>query len=83
MLICRMRTTLEINDDLFRRAKKRATDDGIPLRKVVESALQRYLTRGPTPQKYRLRWGTEKGRLLPGVRLDDRNSLFDIMEGRS
>jgi hypothetical protein len=78
-----MRTTLEINDDLFRRAKKRATDDGVPFRKVVESALQRYLTRQPAQQEYRLRWKTEKGRLLPGVRLDDRDSLFDIMEGRS
>jgi hypothetical protein len=78
-----MRTTLEINDELFRQAKKRAADDGVPLRKVVEAALQRYLNGQPAQKKYRLRWRTEKGRLLPGVRIEDRNSLFDIMEGRS
>jgi hypothetical protein len=77
-----MRTTLEINDELFRQAKKRAADDAVPLRKVVEAALQRYLNRKTSPKKYRLEWGTEKGRLMPGVRINDRNSLFDIMEGR-
>jgi hypothetical protein len=83
MLICRMRTTLEINDKLFRQAKKRAADDGVPLRKIVEAALQRYLNGQSPEKKYRLQWRTEKGRLMPGVRIDDRNSLFDIMEGRS
>lgn len=82
MLICRMRTTLEINDELFRQAKKRAADDGIPLRKVVETALQRYLNGKSSQKNYRLQWRPQKGRLLPGVRIDDRDSLFDIMEGR-
>jgi hypothetical protein len=78
-----MRTTLEIHDRLYRLAKKRAADDGVPLRNVVEAALQRYLHGQPPQQKYRLQWKTEKGRLLPGVRIEDRSSLFDIMEGRT
>jgi hypothetical protein len=78
-----MRTTVEIKDQLFRQAKKRAADDGVPLRKVIEAALQRYLHGQSSQKKYRLQWRTEKGRLLPGVRIEDRNSLFDIMEGRS
>ena len=82
MLICRMRTTLEINDLLFRQAKKKAADDGIPLRKVVEAALRRYLSGQPPQENYRLLWRPQKGRLLPGVRIDDRDSLFDTMEGR-
>ena len=77
-----MRTTLEINDELFRQAKKRAADERIPFRKVVEAALQRYLNGQSSPKKYRLQWRPEKGRLMPGVRIDDRDSLFDIMEGR-
>jgi hypothetical protein len=82
MLICTVRTTLEINDQLFRQAKKKAADDGIPLRRVVEAALQRYLSGQPSQENYRLQWRPQKGRLLPGVRIDDRDSLFDIMEGR-
>jgi len=78
-----MRTTLEIPDELFRQAKKRAADEGAPLRQVVEAALRLYLTRRTRRSGYKLRWRAEHGRLLPGVRLDDRDTLLDIMEGRS
>jgi hypothetical protein len=82
MLMC-MRTTLEINDDLFRLAKRRAADEGAPFRSVVESALRIYLTNKPKSGGYRLRWRTESGSLQPGVQLDDRDALFDLMDGRS
>jgi hypothetical protein len=77
-----MRTTIDIGDELMRRAKKKAADDGVPLRDVVESALRRYLSDKPKESGYKLRWTTEKGELMPGVDLDDRDSLFDIMDGR-
>ena len=77
-----MRTTLDINDELFRKAKRRAADEGAALRSVVEAALRLYLTGKPRHSAYKLRWRTEKGRLLPGVRLDDRDALFDLMEDR-
>ena len=81
MLLC-MRTTLDINDELFRKAKRRAADEGTPFRDVVESALRAYLAgrRGQGP--YKLRWQAEKGRLQPGVILDDRDALFDLMDGQ-
>ena len=77
-----MRTTLDISDELLRRAKKKAADERIPLRQVVEAALRRYLTRTPARGGYRLRWRTENGVVQPGVNLDDRQSLFDLMDGR-
>lgn len=79
-----MRTTVDLNDEVLRQAKKRAADEGRPLRAIVEDAL-RILLQTPRPggsARYRLEWHTEKGRLQPGVRLDDRQSLFDLMEGR-
>lgn len=77
-----MRTTIEIHDDLLRRAKRRAADEGVPLRAVVEEALRRHLSgRGPG-DGYTLRWSVESGRLRPGVDLDDRDALFDLMDGR-
>ena len=82
MLLC-MRTTLEINDRLFRQAKKRATDEGTAFRQVVETALTLYLAKRSRNTRYKLRWRTERGRLLPGVRLDDRDALFDLMDGRA
>ena len=80
MLLC-MRTTIEINDELMRHAKKRAANDGVPLRDVVEDALRRYLSEKPAATGYKLKWTTESGELMPGVDLDDRDSLFDLMDG--
>lgn len=77
-----MRTTLEIGDTLFLQAKKRAAEEGVPLRHLVETALRSYLGGRPKRRQYRLRWRTERGKLLPGIDLDDRNSLFEAMEGR-
>jgi hypothetical protein len=77
-----MRTTLEIRDELLRLAKRRAADEATTLRQVVEDALRSYLGGRPTRRGYRFSWRTEKGRILPGVRLDDREALFDLMEGR-
>ena len=76
-----MRTTLDINDELFRRAKRRAADEGEPFRAIVENALRFYLTKKPQARPYRLRWHTESGTMQPGVRLDDRDALFDLMDG--
>ena len=40
----------------LRKAKRRAADEQIPLRDVVEAALRRYLSRKIAGGKYRLRW---------------------------
>ena len=77
-----MRTTLDLNDELLRGAKQRAATEGTTLRAVVERALRSHLEGGKQKSGYRLRWRPERGRLRPGVRLDDRDALFDLMEGR-
>lgn len=77
-----MRTTIELNDELLRGVRHRAADEGTTLRAVVERALRSYLGGSIRDSGYRLRWRPERGRLRPGVRLDDREALFDLMEGR-
>ena len=81
MCLC-MRTTLDLSDELLRQAKKHAADKGGTLRELVESALRAYLSGQPRKSSYRFRWRTESGRILPGVRLDDRDALLDLMDGR-
>ena len=82
MLLC-MRTTIEVPDELMRTVKKRAADENATLREIFDRALRQYLA-GPQPAKnFKLRWKAHAtGKLLPGVVLEDRDSLFDIMAGR-
>ena len=83
MLLC-MRTTVDINDELMRQAKRLAADENVSLKEIIERAL-RELTRrrGAARKPYKLRWRPERGRLQPGVRIEDRDSLFDLMDGRA
>ena len=82
MLFC-MRTTLKISDEIYRQLRRKAADEGATVRQVVENALRLYLGNTPKRPSYRLQWKAERGKVLPGVRLDDRDKLFDIMDGRS
>jgi predicted DNA binding CopG/RHH family protein len=53
MLLC-VRTTIDIADELLRKAKTRAVNEGVPLRQVVESALRKHLSNRQTKGGYRL-----------------------------
>ena len=76
-----MRTTVDLNDELLRRAKRKAADEGIPLRELIERALRGLLENRRRPaERYHLRWRSESGRLQPGVPIDDRSALFDYMD---
>ncbi len=84
MVLRFMKTTLEIPDALFRDAKKRAAEDGVPLRAVVERALRELLSgaaRRPRGAPA-FRWHVVKGQAPPAVPIEDRERLFDLMGGR-
>jgi hypothetical protein len=70
-MLSHMRTTIDLNDELFRQAKRRAADDGLTLRELIESALRTYLTRRRDKRPYTFRWRTEGGGLQPGLDIDD------------
>ena len=76
-----MRTTLDLNAALLRKAKEQALKERQPLRAVVEDALRRHLSPGPaTP--FRLKWEPPvKGKFQPGINLSDRSRLLDLMDG--
>lgn len=49
-----MKTTIEIHDELLRRAKQRAKKTGRTLRSVVEEGLREVLAKEPVKNTYRL-----------------------------
>lgn len=83
MLFC-MRTTLNLEDDLMRQTKQRAIERGLTLTALIEEALREHLRReGERRQAaWRLRLVTAGGPPRAGVDLDDRDALYERMEGR-
>ena len=83
MLLC-MRTTVDINDELMRQIKRLAADENVSLKQLIERALRELTRRRASGRRaYKLRWRPEHGRLQSGVKIEDRDALFDLMDGRS
>jgi len=77
-----MRTTLDLDDRLTREAKRRAVEEGTTLTALLERGL-RLVLHAPRPkQGYRYRPLVRSGRSRPAVDIDDRDALYDRMEGR-
>lgn len=82
MIVC-MRTTLELDDVLFRDLKREAAGRGVTLRSLVNELLQSALRHPKRSMAYRFNWKVDPpGSIQPGVRLNDRESLFELMDGR-
>ena len=76
----RMKTTVDLPDDLFIAAKKRAAELRQPLRALIERGLRAELGRaaGRRQAKPRtIRWVTVAGGLPPGVDVADRAAMHD------
>ena len=79
-----MKTTLDFDERLLREAKMRAAAEGSTLTGLIERALRSYLRPPPAKRtRFRLRLLTKRGRIVPGVNWDDRDSLYERMEGSS
>jgi hypothetical protein len=74
-----MKTTLNVDDELLRRAKRRAAERGTTLTAVVEEALRAILSEPPRRQPFTLRMPTVRGDRPPAVDPADRAALHDLM----
>lgn len=76
-----MRTTIRLDDQLLKEAKRAAAASGRTLTGLIEDAVRETLARrhrGPARRQVTLQ--TFKGRgLRPGVDLDDSAELLDLM----
>ena len=76
-----MRTTIRINDDLLKRAKKHAADEGRTLTSLVEDALVLILSKPKTSRQKRVKLPVSKatGGVLPGIDLNRSSDLEEVM----
>lgn len=80
-----MRTTLTIDDALYRRAKAHAAERGCSVTSVIEDALRTALLEAPVDRAIPdLPIARESGGLLPGIDLHDARALAAVLdEGHS
>ena len=77
-----MRTIINLDDDLHRRAKAYAASVGKSLTALVEEALRIRLARPATRRRHEVRLPTFRGDgLIPGVDLDYMDTVYDRMDG--
>ena len=76
-----MRTTIRINDDLLKRAKRRAADEGRTLTSLVEDGLALILAKPKRTHRKRVKLPVSKatGGVLPGVDLNRSSDLEEVM----
>ena len=79
-----MRTTIRLSDDLLRKAKKKAAEQGRTLTSLVEEGLKTVLAESKTRRRTRVRLPISKstGGTLPGVDLNRSSDLEDRLENR-
>lgn len=76
-----MRTTIRINDELLKRAKKRAAEEGRTLTSLVEDGLVFVLSKAKTGRRKPIELPVSKatGGVLPGIDLNRASDLEEVM----
>jgi len=77
-----MRTIISLDDELHRRAKSYAAEQGTTLTALVEEALRARLAERRARRRPPVRLPTFKGQgLQSGLSLDDMGGIYDRMDG--
>ncbi len=75
-----MKTTLNLNDHILRRAKSRARRDGVTLTRFVEDALRASLIDPEPGDAFKLELKVVRGHAPPNVDISDRDALYDVLD---
>jgi len=85
-ILSRMKTTVDIPDELFVAAKKRAAELRQPLRELFERGLRAEISRPAATagrkKPVKLTWVTVDGGLPTGVDITDRAAMHDWLSGQ-
>lgn len=76
-----MKTTLNVNDEILRRAKEQAMQEGITLTRLVEDSLRiRLMAQRQEKKQFKLKLLTVEGTRPPNVDIFDREALYDVLD---
>ena len=74
-----MKTTLNLNDEILRRAKAQAASEGISLTRFIEDALRGKLISAGRTESFKLELVTVRGHAPPNVDISDREALHEVL----
>lgn len=77
-----MRTTIRLRDDLLKRARKKASDEGRTLTSLIEEGVALILTKPKARRRNRVKLPVSKasGGVLAGIDLNRSSDLDAVME---
>jgi hypothetical protein len=75
-----VKTTLNLDDELVREAKKRAADEGTTLTRFVEDAIREALEEAPPTEPYVFDWPSHHGGAFI-VDPADRDAVYELLDG--
>jgi hypothetical protein len=78
--MARVKTTLELPDELLIEAKKKAAQERRPLRAIVEEGLRMVLRKPTRKARKTVRLVTVKGGLPPGLDISDREAMLSWLD---
>ena len=81
----KVKTTIELPEDLLIAAKRRAAEQRTTLRALIEQGLRTELRRGGAPlaRHTPIKWVTVDGGLPKGLDMADRIAMMDYLRRRS
>ena len=75
-----MKTTLDLDDELLRRSRQRAAQEGVTLARFVEDALVLRLEDCRPEPAFRLYLTTVLGKRPPNVDVSDGEALYEVVD---
>lgn len=78
-MVGRMKTTLNLDDELMRRSKRLAAERGTTLTALVEAALRAEVAGPAKRPPFVLHLPTQRGNRPPAADPADRDALYDLM----
>ena len=75
-----MNVTLNLDDEILRRAKTRAAREGISLTRFVEDALRSKLMDDERKEPFKLDLVTVQGHAPPNVDISNRDALYEVLD---
>ena len=76
----KVKTTLNLDDQVMKNAKERAARDGVTFTALVEDAIKAKLLQDPPRKTYQFQPKIVTGKRAPNVDISERDALYEVID---